>query len=166
MSEKVDRRKLAEYIFDSLDNEKTGSLKLSELESSLPRINKSNQKVVQKYISWFKSEKEGDFISRSDFINLLLSKKKQPVVVHVKLSDLLIFNSPTKIAHTFSQRLKRRLDFERFKTQMEEPAETQEMSFKDGCKDSGHCEKPRWKSAKQRNLEELLSIRRCHLLYS
>ena len=68
MSEKVDRRKLAEYIFDSLDNEKTGSLKLSELESSLPRINKSNQKVVQKYISWFKSEKEGDFISRSDFI--------------------------------------------------------------------------------------------------
>jgi hypothetical protein len=166
MSEKPNRQKLAEFIFDSLDRDQKGFLSMTDFQNSLHHINDSNQPVVKKYLSWYFSSSQSDSISRSDFINLLLSKKKQPVIVHVNLSDLLIFTSPSKIARTFSQRLKRRLDIDKFKTQMEEPSENSLISLKDCCKDQNHCEKPRWKSAKQRNLEELLSIRRCHLLYS
>lgn len=166
MAEKVDKRKLAEFIFDTLDHKSQGFLKVSEIDEALSSINETNQQVVKKYLTWYKSKNSSENISRSMFIDLILSKKKEPVVVHIKLCDLLLNESPVKIARTFSQRLKRRLDIDKFKNQIQEPCETIELSLKDCCQDTNHCEKPRYKSAKQRNLEELLSIRRCHLLYS
>lgn len=166
MAEKIDKKKLAEFIFDTLDLKGQGFLQISEIDEALSSINETNQKIVKKYLSWYKSKNNSEKISRSMFIDLILSRKKEPVVVHIKLCDLLINENPVNISRTFSQRLKRRLDIDKFKTHMQEPTEALYTNLKDCCQDANHCEKPRWKSAKQRNLEELLSIRRCHLLYS
>ena len=46
MAEKIDKKKLAEFIFDSLDYKNQGFLQISEIDEALSSINETNQKIV------------------------------------------------------------------------------------------------------------------------
>lgn len=102
--------------------------------------------------------------SPSNHISQTKNLNKRPIIVHVKLIELLDQSAST-LSESFSQRLKRRLTLPKYKKNQEFALENeklpinQETNYEDSSKVIN-------KSAKQKNLEELLSIRRCHLLYS
>ena len=102
--------------------------------------------------------------SPSNHISQTKNLNKRPIIVHVKLIELLD-QSPSNLSESFSQRLKRRLTLPKYKKSSEFALENEKFSGKQE-NNYEHLSKMTNKSARQKNLEELLSIRRCHLLYS
>ena len=98
-----------------------------------------------------------------------LQKKssKRPIIVHIKLIELLSQEASRNCGDSFAQRLKKRLSLPRYQRRSEislensvSPKKIHSRNIYDSTEKIAH------KSSKTRNLEELIAIRRCHLLYS
>ena len=161
----MDRKALIEKIFDKLDINKEGSLKLDNLDKILLNVNEANRHIIEKYVKKYQNHSKNSSITKLSFTNLL-TKKNNPHVVHVKLSELLDYKVVPKSPESFADRVKQRLSLPKYNTV--EAVAIENKNAPKGKPDTlyeSH-EKIRNKSSKERNLEELLSIRRCHLLYS
>jgi hypothetical protein len=93
----------------------------------------------------------------------MINNRKNIPIVHIKLFEIIESNSCTSPKKTFSQRLQKRLSMPKY---LSKTGRLYESTYQPDSPYFESGSKTRYKSSKQRNLEELISIRRCHLFYS
>ena len=162
----MERKALVEKLFNELDIKKEGRVKLEDLDKILLNVNEANGKILKKYLSKYQINSKAKFINKSSFTRLLMKKKNNVHVVHIKLAELLDNKKSSRSREVFLDRFKHRLSLPKYSKAGKTLNNNINLSKAPSNNRYESPEKKLSTISKLRNIKELTSVHRYYLSYS